>query len=80
MKWKFSELRGRVQVATGQSVTYEEITDATGLANQTISSISTGRAKRLDLATMEKLLTFFSARLGEPLSTNDLLEYQPGDH
>lgn len=37
----------------------------------------TGRAKRLDLHTLERLLTFFSAALGEPLTTNDLLEYRP---
>ena len=77
MKWKFGELRGRVQAATGKIVTYEEINDATGLANQTISSIGTGKAKRLDLHTIEKLLAFFSARLGEQLSTNDLLEWRP---
>ena len=76
MKWKFSELQGRVQAATGHRITYEEITEATGLANQTISSLSTGKAKRLDLRTVGTLLTFFSQRLGEPLTTNDLLEYQ----
>ena len=77
MKWKFSELQGRVQAATGHRVTYEEITAATGLANQTISSLSTGKAQRLDLGTMEKLLAFFSQALGENLTTNDLLEYRP---
>ncbi len=77
MKWRFSELQGRVQAQTGHRVTYEEISDATGLANQTIALLSTGKAKRLDLATIEKLLTFFAQRLGEDLTTNDLLEYRP---
>jgi DNA-binding Xre family transcriptional regulator len=78
MKWKFKELQGRVQAHTGHSVTYDEIMEATGLARQTVASISTGTAKRLDLGTMESVLTFFSARLGEELTTNDLLEYRPG--
>ena len=77
MKWKFSELQGRVQAGTGHKVTYEEISQETGLANQTIANLSTGRAKRLDLSTMERLLDFFSERLGERLTTDDLLEYRP---
>ena len=77
MKWKLKELQGRVQARIGQSVTYEEITDATGLSSATISSLSMGRAQRLDLGTMEKLLAFFAQRLGEDLTTNDLLEYRP---
>lgn len=77
MKWKFSELQGRVQAATGHRVTYEEIMESTGLAKQTVAGLSTGRAQRLDLGTMEKLLAFFAQRLGEDLTTNDLLEYRP---
>jgi len=77
MNWRFKELQGQVQARTGHRVTYEEITEATGLATQTITLLSTGRAKRLDLGTVEKVLDFFSARLGEPLTTNDLLEYTP---
>ena len=77
MKWKFSELQGRVQAATGHRVTYEEITAATGLAKQSIANISTGKAKQVGVETIEKLLAFFSDRLGEPLTTNDLLEYRP---
>lgn len=77
MKWKLSELQGRVQAKTGDRVTYEQITDATGLATRSITLLSTGRAKRLDLSTMERLLDFFSERLGERLTTDDLLEYRP---
>ena len=77
MEWKFKELQGRVQAKTGHRVTYEEITEATGLAKQSITNISTGRAKQVGVSTLEKLLAFFSARLGEPLTTNDLLEYTP---
>lgn len=77
MKWKLKELQGRVQARTGRQITYDEITEATGLAAQSIANISTGRSKQVGVATIEKLLAFFSARLGEPLTTNDLLEYIP---
>lgn len=77
MKWKFAEMKRRAQKQTGERLTYEEITAATGLSSNTISGISTGRVTRVDFGTLEKLLSFFSTRLGEPLTTNDLLEYRP---
>jgi len=77
MKWKLKELQGRVQAKTGERVTYAEIMENTGLAVQSITNIRTGRAKQVGVSTLEKLLAFFSARLGEPLTTNDLLEYTP---
>ena len=77
MVWKLKELQGRVQAKTGQKITYADITESTGLAVQSIASISTNKSKQVGVATIEKLLAFFSARLGEPLTTNDLLEYRP---
>jgi len=77
MHWRFKEMQGRYQAATGERLTFDAVIAATGLARQTIANLSTGRAKRLDLGTMETLLNFFSDALGEPLTTSDLLEYRP---
>ncbi len=77
MKWKLSELQGRVQAKTGQHVTYEEMMTATGLAKQTITNLRQGKSKQVGVETIEKLLAFFAQRLGEDLTTNDLLEYRP---
>lgn len=77
MRWKFEEMQRRYRMQTGDNLTYEMITAQTGLSPTTISGISTGRVKRVDFGTLEKLLAFFSERLGEPLTTNDLLEYVP---
>lgn len=77
MKWKLREIQGRYQQHTGEKLTYEVITAATGLSPTTISGIATGRVIRVDFITLERLLAFFSAALGEPLTTNDLLEYRP---
>jgi len=77
MQWKLKELQGRVQAKTGQTVTYEDIIAATGLAKGSITNIRTGRSKQVGVATLERLLAFFSERLGEPLTTSDLLEYRP---
>ncbi len=77
IRWRFAEMQARYRKHTGENVTYEEITTATGLSSNTLSGIATGRNKRVDFITLHRLLAFFSARLGEPLSTNDLLEWRP---
>ena len=77
MTWKFAEMRRRYQKHTGERLTYEVITAATGLSPVTISGISRGQVTRVDFGTLEKLLAFFAQRLGEDLTTNDLLEYRP---
>jgi DNA-binding Xre family transcriptional regulator len=77
MKWKLTELSGKYQERTGERLTYEEITQATGLSPTILTGINRNRSKRVDFGTLEKLLTFFSEALGEPLTTNDLLEYKP---
>lgn len=77
MKWRLTEMQGRYQQSTGERLTYDVLRDATGLSSATIASLFTGKAKRLDLGTMEKVLDFFSDALGEPLTTSDLLEYRP---
>jgi len=77
MRWKLKELQGEYQAATGQRLTYEEITRLTGLGPSTLSQISTGRQSRVDLSTLERLLALFSERLRRTLTTGDILEYIP---
>jgi DNA-binding Xre family transcriptional regulator len=77
MRWKFNELQVKYRRHTGQNITYREITAATGLSSSTISGIATNQVERVDFGTLQSLLSFFSARLGEELTTNDLLEWRP---
>jgi DNA-binding Xre family transcriptional regulator len=64
---------GEYQSETGDRITYEEITEATGLSPNTLSKLSTNKAGRTDLDTIDRLLEFFSQKLGRELETNDLL-------
>ena len=77
MKWKLRELQGRVLVKTGQNVTTAEIMQGTGLSSQTIANLRQDQSKQVGVKTISSLLAFFSARLGEELTTNDLLEWRP---
>jgi DNA-binding Xre family transcriptional regulator len=77
MRWKLRELLGEYQQTTGDRITYEEITAATNISPNTLSIIGTNKARRADLDTVEKLLTFLSEKIGRQLDTGDLLAYRP---
>lgn len=77
MRWRLRELMGQYQSQTGDKITYEEITEATGLSPNTLSKVGTNKAGRTDLETLERLLYFFSEKLGRELDTGDLLAYLP---
>ncbi len=77
MRWKLKTLQDEAQAVTGERITYEDITSATGLAASTLSTLANNRVARADLATMEKLLSFFSVKLGRRLTTADLIEWVP---
>lgn len=77
MRWRLKELQGEYQSLTGQRLTYEDITTATGLSPSTLSEISKGRQSRVDLSTLDRLLSLFSEKLGRPMQTGDLLEFVP---
>lgn len=77
MRWRLKELQGEYQALTGQRITYEDITAVTGLSPSTLSQIMKGRQRRVDLATLDRLLSLFSEKLGRPLTTGDLLQFTP---
>lgn len=77
MRWRLKELIAEHTLATGAQLTYEEITAATGLSSNTLSTIATNKARRADLETVDRLLSLFSEKLGRQLSTNDLLRFTP---
>lgn len=77
MQWKLKQILAEYTVKTGQALTYEEITEATGLSSNTLSTIATNKARRADLGTIETLLAYLGGRLQRQLQTSDLLEYVP---
>ena len=77
MRWRYEEMKKRYQRRTGELHVYRTITEATGITAATLSAIATGQREGVEFGTIEKLLAFFSARLGEELTTNDLLEWRP---
>lgn len=78
MKWYLKELIGRYDSRNpGTPMTYRRIEEETGISKTAIHRIATNKASRADLATMNTLLGYMSNALGEPLTVNDLLHYEP---
>jgi DNA-binding Xre family transcriptional regulator len=75
MRWHLKELIGRAESVTRESISYRDISGATGISTNTLTNIATGRAQRVDLGTVDTLLVFFKDKLGEELTTNDLLRH-----
>jgi len=82
LQWKLAGLMALCQQMQ-RKVTYRELSEAAGLSTSTIYLMVNNQAKRADLETMEKILDFFSDRLGYTLQVTDLLDYERtngGDH
>jgi DNA-binding Xre family transcriptional regulator len=75
LRWEISRLAGAYQVKTGESLTYRDISEATGLAESTLSRLGNGHTTRIDFETVETLLAYFSEKLDRQLNTNDLLSW-----
>jgi len=69
---KLRRLRFEKEEATGQKLTYERLTEETGLAPSTLSRLlKPGAIDRIDGNTLDALCRYFNCGVG------DLLEYQP---
>lgn len=77
IQWKLSQMMGRYQVETGKRLTLGELADASGVARSSVTTAVAGQSKRVDLSTLDKLLTFFEEELEQSVTVADLLEYVP---
>lgn len=75
MRWHLKELIGKAESVTQESITYRGISAETGVSTNTITQMATGKAKRADLETIDKLLRYFEEKLGEKLPTDALLRH-----
>lgn len=75
MRWHLKELIGRAESVTRTNITYREISNETGVSTNTITQMATNKAKRADLDTLDRLLIYFKGKLGESLTTDELLKH-----
>lgn len=77
VRWRFVELLGACQLATGERITQRDVSEATGISANAINQIANNRTARVDFTTLAKLLDYFSNKLGRPVDVSELLEYEP---
>ncbi len=76
-RWHLKELIGRAESVSGEIISYRVICEATGLSPNTLTQIATGKAKRVDLSTVDKLLNYLGTKTGEALTLDDLVKRVP---
>ena len=73
--WSLMQMMGRYQMETGKRLTIRDLAEATGVAKASITLALSGETQRVDLETLDRLLTFFRRELNQPFTVSDLLEY-----
>ncbi|MBX0330000.1 helix-turn-helix transcriptional regulator [Oscillochloris sp. ZM17-4] len=63
----------------GRSVTIEEVAGRVGISRAQMSKIENARTERIDFDTLAGLCSFYSEALGRPVTTNDVLEFDPNN-
>jgi putative transcriptional regulator len=64
-------LIAKYETKTRTNLTYQDLTDATGIATSTLSRIATNKQRRVDLSVLERLCAFFDCEL------QDLMRLEP---
>lgn len=78
MQWHLKELIGRYESKNPDDpLTYRRIEAETGIGKTVITKVATNKAARLDLKTVNTLLNYFSKKLKEDLTIDDLLKWEP---
>ncbi len=64
---RLKELMAQKSRLEGRRVTYADIYKSTGIFSSTLSRLAAGRAKRVDLAVLERLCEYFDCEPGDLL-------------
>jgi len=75
INWQLRTLIGEYEDKTGQRLSYDTLSEKTGMSKTLLHRIGKNTAKRADLKTVNSLLEFFGQHLDRTLTTNDILRY-----
>ena len=67
---------GRYQAKTGERLTVRGLAKAAGVSASTVGTDVLGSKKRVDIQTIDKLLTYFRSVLEQPVTVADM-PFQP---
>ena len=75
MKWRVNELIAEHRTLTGNKLTYRIISEGANLSANSVALIVSGKASRAELASLDKLLNYFSAVMGRVVEPGELFYY-----
>lgn len=64
---------------TGETVTYDTITQTTGISSNSLSLLARGKTRMIGISTIERLLDFFGVDAGELMVYNREADTPPDD-
>ena len=70
LQFRIAELIAEKSRREGRDITYETITQETGVSGNSLSNLKQGKAKMVGLSTVERLLDFFGCEV------KDLIVYE----
>ena len=79
LKWRLAELTIEYQEKHGRHLSYRRLASELGMSKNTVTNIANNRSRQVNLNTMSRIMNYLSEHLNRPLTTNDLLYYEP-DH
>jgi transcriptional regulator with XRE-family HTH domain len=79
IKYNARLLRVELQQKEGRNVTIQEVAEALGVDRYRLSRIELGNIKEIRPEELIALCSFYTARLGRVVDTNDVLEFDPNN-
>lgn len=76
MNFNLFTLRRRLEILKGKAISWTEVARLTGLHQNTIYNLADNRTRRVDLETLESLLTYFRTE-GLDIGISDLFVLSP---
>jgi DNA-binding Xre family transcriptional regulator len=70
LQFRIKELMAQKSRLTGEPITYETITQATGISSNSLSLLARGKSKMVGISVIERLLEFFSCAVEELIVYN----------
>lgn len=70
LQFRIRELMAERSRLTGEVVTYDAITQATGISSNTLSLLARGKTRMVGISVIERLLDYFSVDAGELMVYN----------
>ena len=70
LQFRIRELMAEKRRLTGEAVTYETITDATGISPNTLSLLANNKTKMVGISVIERLLDYFGCDVDELMVYN----------